>query len=273
MTQRGRATRSPAVRQHGGVRFLSLLPALALLVVAPGQPAAAASCRVMTVGYAFASGSVVALDPDHVDIAYGGCVQFTNNTATTVTVTVAGGYEQDVAPGGTTPQDAAYVGTDPGRHAVTARSGPTSATGSVRVAAAPEPSRSATGSRSPRATSGAARTSSPRPRPSSAPAPAPAPARPSAPGPAVAPTPTPAPSAVVAPAPTPTPAPTSTSPSPQAAVAGPIEPASGRGGGLPAALAALALVGTAGAYLRVLVAEPVAATGPVDTGRTVGSRA
>jgi hypothetical protein len=47
-------------------------------------------------------------------------------------------------------------------------------------------------------------------------------------------------------------------------VAGPIEPASGRGTGLPAALAALAVVGSGAAIVRVLAAEPV------DSGTNVG---
>jgi hypothetical protein len=51
-------------------------------------------------------------------------------------------------------------------------------------------------------------------------------------------------------------------------VAGPLQPPTDRGTGLPAALAALAVVGTAGALLRVLLAEPI---GPVDSGRTVGA--
>jgi hypothetical protein len=58
---------------------------------------------------------------------------------------------------------------------------------------------------------------------------------------------------------TPTPAPAAT-----AVVAGPVEPASGRSAGLPAALAVFALLGTGFGFVRVLVAEPV------EDGRTVG---
>jgi hypothetical protein len=43
-----------------------------------------------------------------------------------------------------------------------------------------------------------------------------------------------------------------------------LQPPTDRGTGLPAALAALAVAGTAGALLRVLLAEPV---GPVDDRR------
>jgi hypothetical protein len=46
-------------------------------------------------------------------------------------------------------------------------------------------------------------------------------------------------------------------------VSGPLQPPTDRGTGLPAALAALAVVGTAAALLRVLLAEPI---GPVDDG-------
>jgi hypothetical protein len=41
-------------------------------------------------------------------------------------------------------------------------------------------------------------------------------------------------------------------------VAARLQPPGGRGTGLPAALAALAIVGTAAALLRVLLAEPTA---------------
>jgi hypothetical protein len=51
-----------------------------------------------------------------------------------------------------------------------------------------------------------------------------------------------------------------------AIVTGPLQPPTDRGTGLPAALAALAVVGTAGALRRVLLAEPVS---PVDERRTV----
>ena len=51
----------------------------------------------------------------------------------------------------------------------------------------------------------------------------------------------------------------------------PVEPPSGRGTGLPGAVAALAVVGTGAGLVRVLLAEPL---GPVDdAGRTVGGPA
>ena len=58
------------------------------------------------------------------------------------------------------------------------------------------------------------------------------------------------PGPVQMPSQTPTPAAT-------AVVAGPVEPPSGRGLGMPAALAALAVVGTGAALVRVIAAEPV----------------
>jgi hypothetical protein len=69
--------------------------------------------------------------------------------------------------------------------------------------------------------------------------------------------------------PTPSPSPTTST----TVVAGPLQPPTDRGTGLPAALAALGVVGTAAALLRVLLAEPVAdgGIGAVDDGRSVGA--
>jgi hypothetical protein len=47
-------------------------------------------------------------------------------------------------------------------------------------------------------------------------------------------------------------------------VAGPLQPPTGRGTGLPAAVAAVAIVATAAALVRVLLAYPISA---VDGGR------
>jgi hypothetical protein len=66
----------------------------------------------------------------------------------------------------------------------------------------------------------------------------------------------------------PTPQPSSSTSSAPAVLSGPLQPPSDRGTGLPAALAALAVVGTAGALLRVLLAEPIS---PVDGRRTVAA--
>jgi hypothetical protein len=74
---------------------------------------------------------------------------------------------------------------------------------------------------------------------------------------------------VVPPPATPTVAP-SPSTSPLAVVAGPVQPPTDRGLGLPAALAALAVVGVATALLRVLLAHTPSA---VDNRGTVGPAA
>jgi hypothetical protein len=55
-----------------------------------------------------------------------------------------------------------------------------------------------------------------------------------------------------------------------AVVAGPLQPPTDRGTGLPAALAALGVVATAGGLLRVLLAEPVRGR-PVDGRDSVGA--
>jgi hypothetical protein len=228
-------------------------------MLAAWVPAAAAdSCRVMTVRYDLSRDGLVVLDPSHYDIAYGGCVQFVNQTAATATISVGGRYRQQLGPNENTSGATNFKGVTAGRQPVTATSGAAgTAHGSITVAARPaQPPQSS----SPK----------PHPRPShtSTPAPPPSPATSSASGPQVAPTPhhtrprhqrsaglqppvTP-PGPVQTQTPTPTPAPATTP-----VVAGPIEPASGRGAGLPAALAALAVVGSGAAFVRVLAAEPV----------------
>jgi hypothetical protein len=218
----------------------------------------------MTVRYGVGGGSLVVLDPDHYDIAYDGCVQFVNQTAATTTITVGGRYTQQLGPNDNTAGATNFRGTTSGRLPVTATSGPTGnrAHGSITVAAAPP--------RSPTP-------SSPHPSQTATPAPPRSPSS-SSTGPRVAPTPSHAPGhghrhrkgglqPPVSPPgpiqiPTPTPSPAAT-----AIVSGPIEPASGRGTGLPAALAALAVVGSGAAFIRVLAAEPV------DDGKNVGGSA
>ena len=64
-----------------------------------------------------------------------------------------------------------------------------------------------------------------------------------------------------------------TSPSPSRSsgavvVAGPLQPPTGRGTGLPAAVAALVIVGTSAALLRVLLSYPIS---PVDGAHSVGA--
>ena len=232
-----------------------------LVIVLLGATARADSCRVMTVRYGVSGGTLVLLDPDHYDIPSGGCVQFVNQTAATTTVTVGSHYAEQLGPNENTSGVTNFRGTTSGRLPVTATSGPTGnrARGSITVAAAPP--------RSPTP-------SSPHPRKTATPAPPASPSSSSS-GPQVAPTPSrkhrhghakgglqppvSPPGPIQIPTLTPTP-----SPAPTGIVSGPIEPASGRGMGLPAALAALAVVGSGAAFLRVLAAEPV------DDGQNVG---
>jgi hypothetical protein len=249
--------------------LLAALPAVvapvALLASAP--TAGAASCRVMTVRYSVSGGGLIMLDPDHYDIAYNGCVQFVNQTAADTTITVGDRYSQTLGPSENTTSSTNYTGTTPGRQPVTATSGPagSSAHGSITVAAPPQPRSSP-----PKASHQPTRTATP--------APAPPPSSSSGTGPQVAPTPARTrrpghhrgglqppvspPGPVQTQSPTPTPSPEAT-----AVVAGPIEPPTDRGLGLPAALAALAVVGSGAAFIRVLAAEPV------DSRETVGGPA
>lgn len=243
---------------------------LALVLVAPAAAAlavfsgssAAASCAGMTVTYSVSGGGIVVLSPSHVNVAYRGCVSFTNRTAATASITVGGHYSESVAPNSSTSGAHNFVGTTSGRLSVTATSGPGTAHGSITVAAAPPPP-----------------SNSPSPRPSRTvtptTAPTPTQAASSGTGPQVAPTPkqqghrrTPsvAPGGVIEPpvspagpiqiTPSVAPSPTSSSAA-TAVVSGPVEPSSGRGIGLPAAIAAVAVVGTGAALIRVVGAEPV----------------
>jgi hypothetical protein len=244
------------------VAVVPFVLAAPLAIVVLGTSAHADSCRVMTVRYGVSGGTLVVLDPNHYDIPYGGCVQFVNQTAATTTITVGGRYTQQLGPNENTAGSKNFRGTTPGRLPVTATSGPTGnrANGSITVAASP------THSPTP---------SSPRPSKTSTPAPPASPTSSGSSGPQVAPTPAhphkhghrrgglhppvspPGPVQIPTPALTPSPAATSV-------VSGPIEPASGRSAGLPAALAALAVVGSGAAFVRVLAAEPV------DDGENVG---
>lgn len=260
------------MRHHCRVRVPRLLLAVLPLVAVPAVPAAAADgCPVMAVDNSVTSGTGLVLSPQHRSIAFGGCVTFANNSLATVTITVGSGYSQSVAPGASTSGASNFVGRSSGTQGVRARSGPASAEGSISVAAAPAPKS----------------TRSPSPAASTTPTPGPAPspgASEGGTGPRVAKTPPrsgahghglhrhranvqrPAVSPA-GPIQSPTPPLPVTSPSAApAVVAGPIEPTSGRGAGLPTALAALALVGAAAGLFRVLLAEPV------DGVETVGGR-
>ena len=228
---------------------------LGVLVVSP--TAGAASCRVMTVRYALSGNGLTVLDPGHYDIPYDGCVQFVNQTAADTTITVGERYSQTLGPNENTSGATNFVGVTPGRQPVTATSGPagSAAHGSVSVGSPPPSSPSPATTQHPH--------SSPAPTPPAAQSPsaasggpqvAPTPARSRRPGhhrgglqPPVSP---PGPVQTQLPSP-------SASPSAVAVVAGPIEPPTDRGIGLPAALAALAVVGSGAAFVRVLAAEPV----------------
>lgn len=235
-------------------------------------PAVAASCAA-TMRIQGGLTSPMTLNPAQTSIAPGACVTFTNDTGQpgeSVHVTVEGGFAKDVPPGGA----ADYPAGTTGKHAVhVTGSLAGSASGVITVQAGPSPTRSP------------AQSSAPSGAPSHQPSPAPSTSS-SGSGPQVAPTPSPplvgglppahnrptppASAPAVAPVPTtvgPT-APVTPSASPAAVVSGPIEPGNDRGVGLPAALAALAIVGAGTGLARVLYAEPA---GPVDTGGNVAT--
>lgn len=224
---------------------------------------AQAACSVMTFEFDPTSGAVLA--PSSLTVANGACVTFHNATITPAQFSV--GRYKATAPAFSDATPNYVAGPAGTRQAVTASGAAGTAHGTIVVKPAPaKPSPSPSH-----------HSTAPSPRPSSTPArqpsPTPTAARPTPPAttPTAAPPPTqplvsppPGSTPYLAGQPTPTP---STSSAP-AVVAGPLQPPTDRGTGLPAALAALAVVGVAGALLRVLLAEPV---GPVDsTGRTVG---
>lgn len=206
-----------------------------------------------------------ALSPSKLTVNQGACVILHNATITSAQFSVGAHYKATAQPfSDATPH---YVAGPAGTtQRVTATSAAGTANGSIVVRAAPtKPSPSPSRSSSPPPRS----TPSPSPRASSPP-----PAKPTPPATTPTASPPPVQPLVSPPAgstpylagqPTPTPSPTGSS---AAVVAGPLQPPTNRGTGLPAALAALAVVGTAGALLRVLLAEPV---GSVDSGRTVGA--
>jgi hypothetical protein len=272
------------VGHHGRVT-IPVRPATALAVVAGalsvaalgGGVAAAASCRVVTVQNAVPVG--IALDPQQSSVPYGGCVQFTDNAfGPPVTITVAGGYHTTLDYGESTSAKSNYAAGTPGAHVVTADNGTSTAHG--RITVGQPPSRSPSPSPSP--------SRSPAPSHSSAPLPAPQPSSqttgprvarsprrsggrpaglPTAAPPPVAPGVSATPGVVPSVAGSPPGPLQSTTPAP-VAVAGPLEPPTGRSLGLPAALAALVLIGVGTAVVRVVLAEPA-----VDDRRSVGGTA
>jgi hypothetical protein len=216
----------------------------------------------MTVQFGNSGG--IALSPSSLRIPAGGCVQFGNNTPFLARITVGSSYSEAVGGFSHTSGKQNYTARPAGTtQKVRAAEVIGSANGSIVIAAAPNPS--PTPAR--RATT-----------PSSAPPPQPAPTHaatsqpPSTtrPRPSASPPPT---GAAITPSPSQQPPFLSGQPTPSASaspavVAGPLQPPTGRGTGLPAAVAALAVVATAAALLRVLLAEPVAA---VDDRRSVGA--
>lgn len=243
--------------------------AAACLAVLGAGPVSAASCRTVTVQNDVPVG--ISLSPPQTSVPYGGCVQFIDQAfGPPVTVTVSGGYQTTLNYGENTAGKTNYAARTPGSHTLTATNGAASAKGRITVgpapARAPSPSRSPSASRSP----------SPQPQPSSSsqssgPQVARSPHRhghpPVAAPPPVAPgvsaTPGVAPSVAGSP-----PGPLQTTTPSAVAVGGPLEPPSGRSLGLPAALAALMLVGVSTAVVRVVMAEPA-----VDDPRSVGGTA
>jgi hypothetical protein len=253
---------------------LAAVPALVVAATAAGVvgagPAAAASCRVVTVQNAVPVG--IALSPQNTSVPYGGCVQFTDNAfGPPVTVTVAGGYQTTLNYGESTSGKTNYAARTPGTHSLTATNGASTAKGRITVGAAP------TKSPSPSPSPAASHSPSPQPAPSASSSGASRPPRsprhhpqvglPSGPPPPVAPGVSATPGVVPSVAGSP-PGPLQTTTPAAVAVAGPLEPPTGRSFGLPAALAALVLLGVGTAVVRVVMAEPA-----VDSGRSVGRTA
>jgi hypothetical protein len=237
-------------------------------VVAAGS-AGAAQCSVMTFEF---GQSGFELSPSTLTVNPGACVQFNNQTLFAARFTVGSSYSQNVPALSETSGRTNYVAEPAGtRQRVTASEGAGSAKGTIVIKAKPAPSPTPT--RTP--TPAPSRTSAHRPTSKPTPPPAtPTPATPQQSTPkATLPPPTFPATPVTSPAPTVTGAPPflagrpTPTPSPSVAVvSGPLQPPTGRGTGLPAALAALAVAATGGALLRVLMAEPIAA---VDDRRSV----
>ena len=259
MSRAGRAAAAAAV---------TLTAAVATVVLA--APVSAATCRVMQVDNAVPVG--IELTPRHLDVAYGGCVQFTDNAfGPAVTIKVGKHYSVTLNYSESTSAKKSYVATDPGRQQVTADNGTASAQGTITAGPAPSPS----ASRSPRTSPSPS--ASPRPHPSTSatgPQVAPSPHRTHRAGPPVVippvQPPPPGPGVSATPGTPPVVAQPSASAAAAGSAAGPLEPPGDRSIGLPASLAALALIGVGTALVRVLLAEPV---GPVDSARSVGGSA
>jgi hypothetical protein len=200
-----------------------------------------------------------ALVPDTLTVDAGDCVQFSNQSLATVTVTVSS-YQRRVPPFTETSPGNSYVAEPAGstQH-VSASSTIGSADGSIVIrGTVPTPSASPTGtpthtaspSSSPSPTASQLTSSTPSAT-SSTNAPTPAATATSSPTRSASPTESDAPflSGLGTPPPTSSPAPP--------VVAGPLQPPSSRQFGLPAALAALFVVATGSGLVRVLLAEPL----------------
>ena len=244
----------------------------ALVGVAPS--AGAANCStVINFEFDAASGGVV-LSPAKVTVADGACVTLHNNTITSADFTVGAHYKA-TAPAFSDAAPSYVAGPGGSTQPVTATGAAGTAKGSIVVTPAPaqpspSPTRSPSSPRPSRSPSSPTRTA-PRPT-STAPRPAPLTQTPTASPPPVQPLVSPPAGSSPFLAGTPTPSPSPSSSQGPTVVSGPLQPPTDRGMGLPAALAALAVVGTAGALLRVLLAEPLGSgrLGAVDSAHFVG---
>jgi hypothetical protein len=240
-------------RIAGAVATLVAAAGLSLALVGTAQ---AATCAHTTISPGVQGPT---LSPKSVTINAGGCSAYVDNTPLAVKVSVAK-LSAVAQPNG---QVAFFIRT-PGTYTVTVQQqfqgqgvgGTGNGTLVVRAAPAPKPSPS--------------KSVRPSPHPTPASSSAQPTATPSSTGPVVAPT-TPAPPSAPGVTPTPQqsgqgnppvivgiPPPTTTpSPAPEAVSRAQIQPPSGRAAGLPAAVAAMLLVGAGAAFVRVLLAEPV----------------
>jgi hypothetical protein len=258
-------------RVGGAVSTVMLLGSSALLVTA-GEVQAAGCQAVVEVQSSVPIG--IHLTPRRASVPYGGCVQFSDQAfGPPVTITVAGGYHVTLNYGESTTAKTNYSATVSGAHAVTAEMSASKASGQITVGPRPAQSPSPSPSPSPAASQRPTpRSSTPQ---STGPQVAPTPrhrhrsaklvipiGKPPA-GPGVVPTPGVVPSVAGSP-----PGPLQTTTPALVVAAGPLEPPSPRALGLPAALAALVLIGVGAAVVRVMLAEPA-----VDGRRSVGGTA
>ena len=230
-------------------------PALGLLFA--GSAAAAASCAHVTITPGVQSPT---LSPKTATIVAGGCAAYTNSTALPVKVTV-GKLSIVVNPNGVATYLERVAGTFPVSAQEQFQGQAIGGTGSGTLVVKPKPAPKPSPSPS----------KSPAPHPSGSASSAPPSATPSSSGPVVAstaPTQPPPSTPGLSPAPNqsgqgnppvivgmPPPTPTPSSP-PPAVTRAQLQPPSGRAAGLPAAIAALLVVGGAAGFVRVLLAEP-----------------